>query len=256
MKELFDANGKHRVLRGVSVSSGSERIVEFAGQIGFDAAWLDLEHGSTNFARIEMMCAYARAGGLLPVVRTASAQRTHVLRALEAGGRIVVVPLVNDAATARQVVEYGRFPPEGKRGYQMLTAGLHYGQHGPELFRKANEETALLVQIETKEAVANLDAICEVKGLAGILVGPGDLSADMGKGGKFDDPEVLGAVEDCILRARKHGKYVATFATNEKLQRTALKAGVGLVIMAVDFPALRKEWTQQLAAFDALARPS
>ena len=255
MNELFDAEGKVRVLRGVSVSSGSERIAEFAGLVGFDAAWLDLEHGSTNFARIERMCVYARAGGALPVVRTASAQRTHILRAFEAGARIVVVPMVNDARTAQQAVEYGRFPPEGKRGYQMLTPGLHYGQHGSDLFRRANEETCILVQIETREAVANLDAICGIEGLAGIFVGPGDLSAEMGKAGKFDDPEVLGAVEDCILRARRRGKYVGIFATGEKLQRTALKAGAGLVIMAADFASLRKDWTLQLAAFDSLAEP-
>lgn len=249
MDIFHDGDGKPRVLKAVSLSSGSERFAEFAGMTGFDAVWIDLEHTSSNFSNVERTCAYARAGGVLPVVRTCDAQRTHILRALEAGGRVVVVPMVSDKETALKVVEYGRFPPEGKRGYSTMTAGLRYGEWGNKPFQMANEHTYLFAQIETREAVENLDAILSVDGLSGILIGPGDLSTDYGKTAQYDDEEVLSVFESCITRAIGAGKYAAMFATAESLQKLGLKSGACLLIIASDFGSLRKDWTERVEAF-------
>ena len=245
-----DSQGKPRILSGVSVGAGGARVAEYAGMAGFDFVWIDLEHGTFNFSNVETACAFTKAGGAIPVVRTCSAQRTHILRALEAGGQIVVVPMVNDKTTVEQVVEYGRFPPQGKRGYSTLTRGLHYGDFGSVPFQGANAETHLFVQIETREAVENIDAICSVEGLSGILIGPGDLSTDYGKPAQFDDEEVLTVIEHCIRRAVKAGKVGAAFATSDSIQKKALNAGAQLLVIASDWAGIKAGWQKNLEAFE------
>src|SRR5204862_7850094 len=113
------------------------------------------------------------AGGATPVIRVPDGQRHHVLRALEVGANIVVVPMINTAEQARQVVRFGKFPPLGLRGYNTRSRGMNYGLGGApaEMFEKANAATHLFGQVETTESVENLEAICAVDGISGILVG-------------------------------------------------------------------------------------
>jgi 4-hydroxy-2-oxoheptanedioate aldolase len=130
--------------------------------------------------------------------------------------------MVNDRQTTEQVVLHGKFRPTGRRGFNSLTPGLRYATEWPDTFRIADESTYLFVQIETEEAVRNLDDICSVEGLAGILIGPGDLSADMGKSGRFDDPDLLATITDIIARAKAKGKYAGLFAVAER-KRASLR---------------------------------
>ena len=186
------ATGQARVLRGVAVLSRAPQIAELAGRLGFDLVWIDVEHGGVSFGEVETLCMAAESGGAVPVVRLPDHHRHHILRALEVGARIVIVPMVNDAETAREVVRHGKFPPLGERGFNTRSRGLNYGLAGlPEIsntFAAANAGTHLIAQIETLEAAENLDAICAVDGISGVLVGPGDLSVSMGKTAAFTDP--------------------------------------------------------------------
>jgi 4-hydroxy-2-oxoheptanedioate aldolase len=104
---------QRRILKGVTIISGSARLVELAGQIGFDTVWIELEHGPASFSEVEILCMAAEARGAIPTVRVPDHQRHHILRALEVGARIVIVPMVNDADTARDIVKHGKFPPLG-----------------------------------------------------------------------------------------------------------------------------------------------
>src|SRR5688500_13413143 len=177
-QDLFtDRDGTPRVVRGACIYTGATRLAELAGRMGFDTAWIEVEHGPAGFDQVEALCTAADAGGAAPTVRVPDAQRVHVLRALECGARVVVVPMVNTADQARQIVEHGKFPPLGRRGYNTRSRGLLYGMEGTpaEVFSSANERTCLFAQVETSESVKNLDEICAVEGLSGIFIGPGDL---------------------------------------------------------------------------------
>ena len=152
MDNLFlDAAGKPRRVRGVTVNSGSPLLVRLAARIGWEAVWIEMEHGPAGFERVEAMCTAAEAGGVAPLVRLPDGERNNVLRALESGARILVVPMVDDAGYARRVVEYGKYSPVGARGYNTRTPGMDFGLEDPvKAMARANERTFLFTQIETR----------------------------------------------------------------------------------------------------------
>ena len=242
-----DGEGVPRTIRGVSIASGSTRLAELAGLLGYETVWIDLEHGAATFGGLEALCVAAEAAGAWPTVRIPNNRREHVLRALEAGARIVVVPMINTEADAKEVVKHGKFPPLGRRGYNTRSRGLEYGLEGlPEAFRKANARTHLFAQIETCQAVSDLDAICRVEGLAGVLVGPGDLSQDLGKVGQFADPEVIETAVACVKQARAAGKHAGILTGPGPLLDAAIAAGSDLIFAGGDVPDLAQIWRQRL----------
>ncbi len=248
--ELFvGADGSPRRLRGAAVLSGSLQIAELAGLVGFDTVWLDVEHGGASYADVERACAAIEAGGAVPTVRIANGEREHVLKALEVGARIVVVPMVNTPEMARQVVRWGKFPPLGERGFNARSRAMRYSLDPPPgAFERANRETYLFVQIETVEATRNVRQICEVEGLSGILIGPGDLSASMGKPAQFTDPELIALASGCIREARGADRHAAILAGPGPLLSAALEAGADLVYCAGDVNDLARAWREILAA--------
>jgi 4-hydroxy-2-oxoheptanedioate aldolase len=246
---FVDASGRPRVVRGVTISTNSTRLAELAGMIGFETVWIDVEHGTPGFVEVEALCMAIESGGAVPTVRIPDNQRHHVLRTVEAGGRIIVVPMVNTAADARSIVEHAKFPPLGKRGFNQRSRGLRYGLEPPlASFAAANERTHLFAQIETVEAARNLDAICGVEGLGGVFVGPGDLSASLGKPGAFADPGVISEIERIIRRARSLGKHAGILAMPGPLLDASLAAGADLVFAGSDITNVATAWKSLLAA--------
>jgi len=166
-RDLFhDSEGRPRILRGVSIYSNATRLAEMAARVGFETVWIEMEHGPADFEQVEALCTAAQAGGAAATVRIPDGQRHHVLRALEVGARIVVVPMVNTADQARRIVEYGKFPPLGQRGFNVRSRGVNYGLSDQKsAFADANARTHLFAQIETLEAASNVEPICEIDGL-------------------------------------------------------------------------------------------
>lgn len=248
MKDPFvDDRGQPRVVRGVTITSNAPRLAELAGMIGFDTVWIDVEHGTVSFGEIEQLCMATESGGAIPTVRIPDHHRENVLRTVEAGGRIVVVPMIHTAGLARQIVEFGKFPPLGQRGFNMRSRGLRYGLEPPlQSFEEANARTHFFAQIESVEAVENLDALCGVEGLAGVFVGPGDLSTSMGKSGAFSDPEVISTVKGVMRRARELGKHAGLLAMPGPLLDEALEAGCDLVFAGSDITNLATTWKKLL----------
>ncbi len=246
---FVDTHGRPRTVRGVTINSNAPRLAEMAGLLGFDTVWIDVEHGPPGFAEVEALCTAADAGGAIATVRIPDNQRHHVLRTVEVGGRIVVVPMVNTAAEARAIVEYGKFPPLGRRGFNQRSRGLRYGLEPTlESFAAANARTHFFAQIETTDAVRNLDAICAVEGLAGVFVGPGDLSTSLGKMGAFTDTTVIAAAAEIIRRARLQGKHAGILAMPGPLLDAALAAGCDLVFAGSDLTNLATTWRSLLSA--------
>lgn len=249
MNDIFtDGQGRPRVLRGVTIISGATRLAELAGRIGFETVWIDVEHGPPSFSEVEALCMAAEAGGAIPTVRIPDAKRQHVLRAVEVGARIVIVPMVNDAQMARQIVTHGKFPPLGSRGFNTRSRGVEYGLADVETaFRRANERTYFFPQIETVEAAQNLEAICGVDGIAGIFIGPGDLSVSAGCMGNLDDPALIELVVGCIGRARGLGKHAGILVMPGPMLDAALKAGADLVFCGGDISNLAITWRSLLS---------
>lgn len=256
-REWFDASGdaNGRLVRGVCIYSGAGRLAELAIRIGFDTCWIDMEHGPADFALAEQTCAYIESAGGAATIRLPDGQRHHVLRALEIGARIVIVPLIDTADEARRLVEYGKFPPLGKRGFNTRSRGVGYGlAPADRAFRDANERTHLFAQIETMRAVENLEAICAVEGLSGIFIGPGDLSVSTGCTGELSNDRLIRIVADCIRRARARSKHAGILVTPGRMLDAALAAGANLVFAGGDVTDLAVAWSELLAGISSSAQ--
>ena len=245
-------DGQPRRIRGVTVNSASSLLVTLAAHVGFETIWIESEHGPIGFEQAETLCLAAEAGGIFPLIRLPDGERHHVLRALEIGARIILVPMVNDAAHARRIVEVGKYAPLGSRGFNLRSRGQGFGLEKPlDVMARANARTHLFAQIETTEAVANVDDILAVDGLSGIFMGPSDLAVSMGKTGQMADPELRETVISCMAKAKAVGKLSGIFTLLGPLLSAALDAGCDLVICGGDVMNLGAAWTQLLSEIPA-----
>lgn len=184
------------------------RVVEAAGACGVDAVWLCHEHVPTDWSMLENLIRAARVHDMDSIVRVSKGSYSDYVRPLEAGATGIMVPHVASAAEARQIVEWTRFHPVGKRA---LDGGNIDGQFClipmDEYLRHSNTERFVIYQIESPEGLEQVEAIAEVPGFDGLLFGPGDFSHRIGKAGQLDAPEVVAARKRVAAAARKNGKF-------------------------------------------------
>ena len=172
-----------------------------------------MEHTSTDFITAERMVLAANASGIVPGIRVSENRPTHILRALEIGAKIIDIPLVNTKAEAEAVVKAGKYFPIGERGCAPITRGEYYGslESVEETLRIANEETLLMVQIESREGVKNVKEICSVENIDIVFIGPADLSQSMGIPGQYDNPLFEKTIQKIIRVTRDSGKIAGLF---------------------------------------------
>jgi len=209
----------------------SHVTIEVVGGSGFDWLLLDTEH-SPNDVPIVLSQLHAMAGSSASaVVRPAWNDAVLFKRFLDIGVQSFVVPWVQNADEARRAVAATRYPPEGVRGVAVTIRANRYGRVKDYLAR-VHDELCIIVQLETRVALGNLEAIAAVDGVDGLFIGPSDLAADMGHLGNNAHPEVRAAIEDAIERIRRAGRFAGILAPVEAdarhwLERGALFVGVG-----------------------------
>ena len=215
--------------------------------LGFDVVWADLEHGPADWRDAQNFCMAAKAGGARSILRVQSADRNHVLHALDVGAEIVVVPMIESPETAREVVRHGKYAPIGLRGFAGSPRGVGYGcdPDKRELIRRTNRETHLFVQIETVTALEHCKEIASVEGLSGALVGPADLSFSLGKPLEFD-AAFIAHFTKAIRTIRAAGKIAATATGHPDLVSAGVDAGLQIIICASEVVSLRADWTKTL----------
>ena len=251
-----DASGRPRRVWGVAVYSASPRVAELACRVGYDAVWIEMEHGPTDFRLAEAICYATKAHGGTPLIRLPDASRNFVLKAAEVGAQILIVPMVNNAEMAAEIVKHAKFPPVGSRGMNANTPGTEYGLRGlSSVLAETNDRIHLFAQIETREAIDNLDAICQVEGLAGTFIGPSDLSVDLGIPGQFDDPEFTKIILDVIERTRAAGKLAGILLPPGKLLQASVDAGAQMLVVGSDVSSLKVVWPELLEKCSANAPP-
>jgi 4-hydroxy-2-oxoheptanedioate aldolase len=220
-----------RVQYGIWLSSGSAALAEMAGLAGFDWCLIDAEHGpNAPTGLIPQLQALATTGAA-PVVRVAAAEVWMVKQVLDQGCQTVLVPLVDDAATAALMARAMRYPPDGIRGMGASSARASGYGSIKDYARTANDQMCLLVQAESRTALDNVDAIAGIPGVDGVFVGPADLSADMGYPGQPDHPEVVAAIDHIIARTRAAGKIAGIITFDET--RVPDYVGKGVTFMGV-----------------------
>ncbi|MDP7377079.1 MAG: aldolase/citrate lyase family protein, partial [Pirellulaceae bacterium] len=179
-------------------------LYEMTSLMGFDGIWIDLEHHSHSLETAAQMMRAARVGTSDIVARPAKGEFMRLARVLEIGASAIMYPQCDNADEASQLVRAAKFPPEGRRGCDWGGADTPYMMMPMEEYlRKANEETLLIAQIESPEALENVEAIAQVPGIDILFLGPGDYSIRLGIPGQSRHPEIR-AAEDRIARAASH----------------------------------------------------
>jgi 2-keto-3-deoxy-L-rhamnonate aldolase RhmA len=215
-------------------------IAQIAKTCGYDWLFIDCEHNSMDVDVACQISSAALAVGVTPVVRVAGLEHWHASRVLDNGAQGIVVPHVDSAAEAARVASACRYPPVGKRsmggGLQQLGfASLPVA----EAARIVNDETLVVVMIESPQGVANCEEIAAVKGIDALLIGTNDLCFEMGIPGQFNDPRVAEAYKKVIAACRRHGKFAGMggMYTPELLERH-IAMGVQLILSGSDFSLL------------------
>jgi len=172
---------------------------------------------------------------------------------LDIGAQTLLVPMVDTPEQAQQLVRATRYAPEGLRGMGSALARSSRWQAYPQYVHEANQQICLLVQAETVEAMANLDAIAATPGVDGVFIGPADLSASMGHPGNPGHPDVQAAIHDGIARILRAGKAPGILATTESQARQWLAAGALFVAVGVDTMLLVSAAQELLARYRSAA---
>jgi 2-keto-3-deoxy-L-rhamnonate aldolase RhmA len=209
-------------LTGFWLNLGSSVTAEMAGLAGFDWVLLDHEHGPGGEETLLHQLQAVSATPASCLVRIAANEPPRFKRVLDAGAHGVMVPYVSTAADARAVVHAMRYPPRGMRGVAKLTRASSFGARFDEYFAHAHEWLVTLTQIETTDALDNVEEIAAVDGVDVLFVGPMDLTTSMGIPGQYGDArfhDALGEVADAAKSAGKAAGILLLDAANLPLCR-------------------------------------
>ncbi|MFY9262089.1 MAG: HpcH/HpaI aldolase/citrate lyase family protein [Actinomycetaceae bacterium] len=238
---------RKRGLVGMWLSSGSTVNAEICAGAGLDWLMIDGEHAPISLASIQLQLQVVAAYPVTPIVRVPSVDRVIIKQYLDLGAQNLLVPMVNNAEDAAEAVRAVRYPPAGVRGVgSALSRGARWNRVDNYLTRANEELVSLTVQIETAEAVANVDDILNTDGVDAIFIGPSDLAASMGVIGQQGHPDVRAAIDTVVAAARKVGKPVGINAFDPTLAKQYLADGIDFILVGADVALLARA-TENLA---------
>jgi 4-hydroxy-2-oxoheptanedioate aldolase len=219
---------------GPFMKTGEPAFVEAAGYAGFDFAILDMEHGPVSFENMQNNIRAAIISRMIPIIRVEDKNESNIGKALDIGAMGIQVPQIENAEQAREVIKAAKFYPEGQRGVcRFVRAAQYSSMDRYDYFRTAND-TLVILQLEGKEALENLEEILEVKGIDVIFIGPYDLSQSLGIPGQISHPDVIAQMQRIVASAKERNITVGTFI--DKIENVELwrKAGVCYLSYSVD----------------------
>jgi len=234
---------------GTWLMSGAASTAEALGHAGFDWLLIDMEHAPLEFTDVLHMLQAVECGGAASIVRLARNDATLAKRALDMGAATLMFPYVQSPEEARAAVASIKFPPLGTRGFAAMHRASRYGTWS-EFGKRANEATACIVQLETPEAITRLEEIAAVPGVDALFVGPGDLSAAMGKIGNLADADVRAALADCARRANAIGMPIGIVGPTPEMVSEFVAMGYDYVAIASDLGMMMRQAGAFIAALD------
>jgi 4-hydroxy-2-oxoheptanedioate aldolase len=242
---LKRALGNREVQIGLWSSLSSPIAAEIAAGAGFDWLLIDTEHSPNELTDVHRLLQAMQGSAASAVVRPAWNDPVLFKRLLDIGVQSLLVPFVQNADEARRAVAATRYPPAGIRGVATTTRANRYGRVKDYLGR-AQHEICVIVQLETRSALACLESIAAVDGVDALFIGPSDLAADMGHLGDNAHPDVRTAIDDAIRRIERSGKAAGILAPIEADARHWLELGCTFVAVGSDAGILARQ-TEALA---------
>ncbi len=235
---------------GCWLDMASPVAAEIVGLAGFDCVVIDHEHGPGSL-RDGLALLQALSGTpCTAIMRVPSNDPIYIKRALDIGVEGIMVPSVNSAEEARAAVAACRYPPAGTRGAAYgMARGADYGLCGERYRDGCGDELLIISQIETVAAVEAIPEIAAVDGVDMLFVGPYDLSGNVGRLGRFDDPEVLALLERAERAILESGKLYGTIPVKNRPMEVLADAGCRLVVAGSDIGFVRNGALAQVDAF-------
>lgn len=228
---------------GCWVGMADAYAAEIAASAGFDWLLVDGEHAPNDLRSILEQVRVIEASNSHPVARLPIGETWLIKQYLDAGVQSLLVPMVETAEQAQELVRAVRYPPVGARGVGAALARASGFSGIPDYLTTADAQICLLVQVENRAGMAALDGILETD-VDGVFIGPADLAADMGYLGHADHPEVLAAIRDAISRITAAGKAAGILTLDPALQRECLEMGARFVATGIDVTLFAKAMRQ------------
>jgi 2-keto-3-deoxy-L-rhamnonate aldolase RhmA len=244
--ELKGRLGSGDFLLGTWLTLLDPAVPELLAGSGFDLLIADGEHGPIATADLVQMLIALRAGGVPLLYRVGANEPVRIMQALDSGATGVVVPQIRTVADAERAVAWCRYPPVGLRGIAPRRAS-EYGRHTAEYLGAANGRVVCCIQIETREAIEDLDAILSVAGIDTILIGPNDLAAALGHTGDIGHADIEKAIAFILDRARAHAIPAGVWTLSVAQARARREQGFAWATLGTDYGFM-------LSAADAAAR--
>ncbi len=223
--------GKQQI--GLWSSLSSNYSVEVIAGAGFDWILLDTEHSPNDLESVLTQAQAAAPYATSTIARVPWNDMVTIKRFLDIGLQTLLIPYVCSVKEAKDAVAYTRYPPAGVRGVAGSTRATRFGRV-KDYARRAHEELCVLVQVETEDALDQLEGICAVDGVDGVFIGPADLHASMGYTGETNNPKVVPVIEDAIRRIAKCGKAPGILAFQEPDIRRYIAAGALFTAVGAD----------------------
>jgi 4-hydroxy-2-oxoheptanedioate aldolase len=220
-------------------------VAEAVAGSGFDWLLFDTEHSPTDPLSVLPQLQAVEPYDVSAVVRPASNDPVLIKRILDLGAQSLLIPYVQNADEARAAVRAMRYPPEGIRGVAGLTRATRFGRI-PGYAKIAAEQLCLLVQIETEQALGNLESIAAVDGVDGVFIGPADLAASLGIAGELGNPKLIAKIEDALRRIRACGKPAGILTPDNAFAARCIELGTLFTAVGVDAGILARG-TEKLA---------
>lgn len=225
-------------------------VTEILCEAGFDWLLIDSEHSPTDLRMISSQIQAAKTGSAAIVVRPPVNDTVVIKQYLDIGAQTLLIPMVQNADEARAAVSAMRYPPEGVRGVSGTSRATGFGRV-KDYHAHAAEELCLLVQVETRAALDEIEAIAAVDGVDGIFIGPADLAASLGHLGNQFAPEVLEAIKDALARIQAAGKPAGILSFNEDFLQKCIAQGTTFTAVGGDINVLRVSAEQLSARFQS-----
>src|SRR5262245_12478900 len=212
-----------------------------------DFLWIDMEHNALSLEAVQGHIMAMKASRTVPLVRVPVNDATWVKRVLDIGAAGVIVPMIRTLQDAKLAVQACLYPPQGIRGIGGTRASNYGRALSNDFFKNANSDVLIMVQIEHRDAIENLDEILAVPNLSGIAIGRADLSASMGLTGQWDHPKVVEVVEGVIRKARKRNLLVGMGGSDDpEIAGEWVRKGVQWIQMGGDFSLMLRGASQML----------
>lgn len=235
---------------GLWLGLANSYSAEIAATVGFDWLMIDAEHAPNDLRSIlQQLQSIAAYPATQAVVRPAHGDDCSIKQLLDLGVQTLLIPMLETAAQAQQIIDATRYPPQGTRGVGAALARASRWNQIPDYLHQAQQEICLLLQVESRLGIENLAEILALDGIDGVFIGPADLSADMDHLGHPEHPQVQQVIDQSIEQIHAAGIAAGILTADEQLAQHYVQMGVEFVAVGIDTRLLVCAMNQLLMRF-------